>query len=136
MKKEKNALSFSYLDVFLILVLFLLFSFAVYRSTENARAKEQTPDLLVSLSAYAAPEELFYPQKGEVLYRENGEVYGTVLSVETKEVGSFSLVVVTCKMQGVRAKIGDAMRIETPSCVREMSVFAAEKFQNSQKGGS
>lgn len=133
MKKETKIRSFSYLDVFLILGLLLVFSFAVYHFTEVAREKESTPDLAVLLSAPLQTEISFLPKEGEVLYAESGETYGSVESVTIEESG---LLFLKCSVHGVKLKAGDEIKIETPSGICMMTVVSAEEIAKSAKGES
>lgn len=135
MKKERNH-TFSYLDVFLILILFLVLSFAIYHFTEKSREKESIPDLSVSLSAEIDPEIDFFPKEGEALYAESGEILGSVESVTIEESGSAGRILITCKMRGVKGKAGDEMQIETPSGICQMTVESIEEILKSAKGES
>lgn len=135
MKNKKNARSFSYLDVFLILVLFLILSFVIYHFTEKARLREKIPDLLVELSAEAGQID-YEPKNREALYRESGEIYGSVLEAKIEERGSSARIRITCRMQGIEVAEGDLMRIETSGGILEMRVDSVSEIPKEGKGGS
>ena len=130
MKKEKNARSFSYLDVFLILIFCLVLSFVIYHFTEKARLREQTPNYLVELSAKVS-EIQFEPKNGEALYRENGEIYGEVQSVQTEKEGSAEILILNCQMQGVSLQEGEEYRLETESGICRMQVKSVREIPKS-----
>ncbi len=123
MKKESAEHSFTYIDVFFLLLAGLILSFGAYLFTEH-RAQQRKEPIEISLSAYVE-KELWeaIPEAGEPIYNENGEIYGTVLSVEREETGGALLLRLTCKMEGVTPQMGEEMRIETPWSIRSMWVY-------------
>lgn len=124
--KEKKGLSFSYLDLILLILTFLVFSLGIGLFFESENGKKSEESVTVTLEA-VLPEVLrdAVPKAGDSLYGENGEKTGTVLSAVTSdEVVGFRLVVVC---QTSAAPDGEEMAVETASFIRTMTVTSVEE---------
>ena len=122
-KKEGAARTFSYVDVFILLLAGLAVSFGIYFFAEAAK-RNAAPPHEVSLSAYVDfPLQNALPEAGDPLYRDDDTVWGSVIAVETEKTGTSLLLRVTCLIESDTPAVGDEVVIETPECIRSMWVY-------------
>ena len=120
---EKQSLTFSYLDVFFILLAGFIISFGIYLFTEDAGA--------VPEKAYRVEARAFYrealldtvPQEGDVLYDGEGNRIGEILSADVLFPGARSEVFLAFTLWGDAPEIGDTFAVETASALAEAEIL-------------
>ena len=132
--EKKLNLSFSYIDIFFLLLAGLVLSVGIGFLVETHR-ENLGETYLVDCSATVG-EELrnALPQKGDVLYDEEGQPCGKVLSVETEEKGKNLLLEIRCRLEGEKPEVGEDITVETPSCIRTMQVDGVQPENGTQEG--
>lgn len=132
--EKKQSFSFSYIDIFFLLLAGLILSVGIGFLVETHR-ENLGETYLVECSATLNEEmRSALPKKGEVLYNEEGQPCGKVLSVETEEKGKGLLLKLQCRLEGARPEIGSSITVETPSCIRSMQVDAVQAEHETQEG--
>lgn len=131
MKKETQGFSFSYLDVFLLLILGLVLSVVLYFVLETPSVLGEKNAYEVELSAYL-DEALWehMPSAKDSLFDQNGEKIGEILSVKTKVLGNRAFCQVTCRITSFQWPEEDTMRVETQNFVCEMQIDSAKPEEN------
>lgn len=131
-KKQTAGLSFSYIDIFFLLLAGLVLSFGIATLSEIHR-DSRVESYYVYLSA-RVEEELSHavPAAGDTVFGTDGEVIGKVLSAESSEEENGLYLTVKCRIQGEEPAQGGEMMLETPGSIRRMHVDLAEKAE--QKG--
>ncbi|MBE6713013.1 MAG: hypothetical protein E7580_05790 [Ruminococcaceae bacterium] len=132
--EKKQSYSFSYMDIFFLLLAGLILSFGIGFLIETHR-ESMGEKYLVDLSA-SVGEELKHavPAKGDVLFDEDGRTCGKVLSVETVEKGNRLILKLHCRLEGENPKTGETITVETVGSIRQMQVDAVIP-ENAEKKG-
>jgi len=124
--KEKKGLTFSYFDLILLILVFLVISVGIGLLWDSESNKNQKSDFYVTLET-VLPEELRdgVPKEGETLFGSDGEKAGTVLSAVVSDDGAgIRLEVLCCLNDGV---LGEEMTVETESFIRTMKILSVEE---------
>lgn len=124
--RRTNALSFSYIDIFFLLLAGLILSFGIGFFAEM---RQETRSESYQVYLTVPMEEVLknvVPMAGDVLYGEDGETCGRVLTVSVEEVANKRNLKIKCRLKGKRPNVGDELMIETPDCVRKMQVYLVE----------
>ena len=127
--KWTSVLSFSYIDMFFLLLAGLILSFGIGYLSEAHRSN-QSESYQVYLNA-PIEEELKHaiPMAGDVVFGENGEPCGRVLMVTTEETGNQLNLKIKCRLDGEKPMVGAEILVETPDCVRKMQVYSVESAE-------
>ena len=131
-KKEAKNFSFSYLDIFFLLLAGLILSFGIAFLVEAHRE-----NLVDSYNVYlsATVEESFsqaIPTAGDTVFDTEGKEIGRVLSADTREDRDGLLLTVKCRIKMESPERGEEILLETPGSIRYMRVVSFEKTE--QKG--
>jgi len=126
---QKKMLTFSYLDIFLVLLLILFLSVGIYYATEQKLKEEQTIFYAVEMET-VLPHEFSesLPQKGDRLLDESGNEKGKVLSVETDSRKEGILVRLRCRLEQSSLTAGETFLAENKKYAYHMSVTSLEEL--------
>lgn len=131
--RENQSLSFSYLDVFFILLAGCILSFGIYLFSEN---RTVAPAQEYSVEAKAVYREALLdalPQEGDVLYDGEGNEIGRIRSAEVLFPGAESEVYLTFTLWSDPPKVGDSFTVETAFALAEAEIL---NVSQSEKGGA
>lgn len=124
--KQIGVFSFSYIDIFFLLLAGLILSVGIGFLAEAHRSN-QSESYQVFLTAPVEPAlEHAIPMAGDAIYGEDGEPCGRVLMVSTEESGNKQVLRIKCRLDGEKPLVGETLTIETPDCVRTMQVYSVE----------
>lgn len=131
LKRENSAFSFSYLDVFFLLILGLVLSVVLYFVLETPALWGGEESFHVGASAYL-DRAVFdsIPAPAEMLLDGEGKEIGKILSVQKEIRGDRVFCKMTLEMKGADFKVGQKIRVETRNFVSDFwiySVLAEEK---------
>ncbi len=131
-KKQAAYFSFSYIDIFFLLLAGLILSFGIGFLVEIHR-ENLVESHYVYLSA-TVEEEFSHaiPAVGDTVFGTDGKNIGKVLSVETREEGKGLFLKMKCRLNMETPSEGEEILLETPGSMRLMRVDFAEKTE--QKG--
>lgn len=131
-RKQKTNVSFSYIDIFFLLLAGLVLSFGIGFLAEVHR-DNRVESYYVYLSA-AVEEEFSHavPASGDTVFGTDGESIGKVLSAETRETENGLHLTVKCRLTTKAPEKGEEIVLETFGCVRSMQVDRVERTE--QKG--
>lgn len=131
-KKRAMHFSFSYIDIFFVLLAGLILSFGIGFLVEIHR-ENLVESYYVYLSA-EVEEEFFHaiPVAGDTVFDADGSARGKVLTVETREDGDSMYLTVKCRISEESLVLGEEILLETPGSMRLMRVDSLEKTE--QKG--
>ena len=127
--KWTSVFSFSYIDIFFLLLAGLILSFGIGYLAEAQRSN-QSESYQVYLTA-PVEEALKHaiPMAGDVVFGEDGEPCGRVLTVTTEEMGNKQNLKIKCRLDGEKPMVGAEILMETPDCVRKMQVYSVESAE-------
>lgn len=131
-KKRKTHFSFSYIDIFFLLLAGLILSFGIGSLAEIHR-ENKVESYYVYLSA-SVEEEFSHaiPAGGDAVFGTDGKSIGKVLSAELQEEGNGLLLTVKCRFNTEAPAEGERIVLETPGSIRSMQVNFVERVE--QKG--
>ena len=131
-KKRKTNVSFSYIDIFFLLLAGLVLSFGIGFLAEVHR-ENRVESYYVYLSA-AVEKEFSHavPASGDTVFGTDGESIGKVLSAETRETENGLHLTVKCRLTAKAPEEGEEIVLETSGCIRSMQVDRVERTE--QKG--
>lgn len=133
-EKKQSFFSFSYIDIFFLLLAGLVLSFAIAFLTELHR-ENRVEYHQVYLSAEVS--EAFshaIPSAGDAVFGEDGETVGKVLSVETEDSNGKLRLKLKCRLKLEEPTVGEEMKLETPGSIRTMRIDSVEKTNPNRKG--
>ena len=124
--KEKEGTSFSYLDLILLILAFLVFSLGIGLLFDSQSRKNNKKDFTVILET-VLPVALrdSIPEAGEIIFGEDGETVGKILSsTVSDDVAGIRLEVCCCFTEMVQE---EELTVETLSFIRTMKVLSVEE---------
>ena len=128
-KKEKAHFSFSYIDIFFLLLAGLILSFGIGFLAEVHR-ENLVESYYVYLSATVEDEfSHAIPNDGDTVFGVDGESIGKVLSVELQEEEKGLLLTVKCRLNTEPPAEGERIVLETPGSIRSMQVDYVERTE-------
>ncbi len=133
-RKQSGSFSFSYIDIFFLLLAGLILSFGIGSLAEVHR-ESRVDHYHVYLSATV--EEAFahaIPEVGDTVFGPDGQSIGKVLSVETQEQDGKQHLKLKCRLKTETPLVGDEILLETPGSIRTMRIDGAEKATTQKKG--
>jgi hypothetical protein len=131
-RKEFFPRSFSYIDVFFILLAVLALSFGIYYIAERSDRNENVRHE-IELSAVVVKElKASIPEAGDFLLDGEKKI-GEILSVEIREGAEVFQVKLLCQRKGRPPKIGEEIKLETYAGICVMQVESVEEIK-SEKG--
>jgi len=131
---KKESVSFSYLDVFLLLLAGLILSFCIYFSIEKKEQEKKASFYLVEVEAFYEEELIpLIPGGEETLWDKKGNSIGKVLSVSHPDEASEGRVVVLCLLQEGDWRIGNEFCLETARCVKMGTILSFAKQTQGQE---
>ncbi len=132
-KKESAAYSFSYLDVFFLLLAGFVLSILIYFASDQARKIRQIPDCVVEVTASYRDEIMHaVPEEGELLFDEKANVIGQVLEVEIfdqVEIKGETKVRLLCLTKGISVQEGEPFSLETARSRNEGNVVSVSEYK-------
>ncbi|MBQ3076053.1 MAG: hypothetical protein IJC26_08285 [Clostridia bacterium] len=133
-KQQATLFSFSYIDIFFLLLAGLILSvvigfFAEYHQNNRVESYQ------VSLSSQM-DETLRHavPVAGDPVFGEDGEPYGRVIAVTIEELGVRQFLKIKCRLDGEKPMVGEELVIETPGSIRRMQVYSVESADSEKEG--
>ncbi len=122
--KEKRNSLFSYLDLILIILAFLIFSLGIGLFFEDKENNQNAEAFFATLEE-ALPEDLreSIPRVGDRLYRE-GKSWGTVSSVQLLEESDGLRLLVSCRL--TQHPEGETMTVETANFILKMKIISVK----------
>lgn len=124
--KQTGVFSFSYIDIFFLLLAGLILSVGIGFLAEAHRSNQSESYQVYLTSPVESALKHAIPMAGDVVYGEDGEPYGRVLTVSTEDVGNKQILRIKCRLDGERPLVGEELIVETPNCVRKMQVYSVE----------
>lgn len=126
-KQERHAFSFSYLDVFFLILAGFVLSLGInFANQKDAAAAASTYRIEVSAS-YDSRVYVAAPAEGEALFDENGMCIGEVLKTEFYRSEGEDLVLLTCRIQGEKPKPDETIRIETAKSLNVAKILSVSE---------
>ncbi len=124
--KEKKGFSFSYLDLILLILFFLVFSLGFGLLLDSQSREDNQKSVTVTLET-VLPTAMKdgVPKDGDIIFDENGEEVGTVLSGTVSEDATGVRVLLRCRL--THAVQGEEMTVETLSFIRTMKIVSVEE---------
>lgn len=124
--KGKKVFSFSYFDLILLILVFLASSLGIGLLSDSESRKNNQKNVTVTLET-VLPATLTesVPKKGDILFGENGEEIGTVLSSVVSDDVAGTRLVLCCRLSGTVKK--EEMTVETLSFIRKMKILSVEE---------
>lgn len=127
--KDKNRASFSFLDVFILLILGLFVSLLLYFVLETPSLFGEKEDYQLEVSAYLDVElSHALPVAGDTLYDQEGGEIGEILLVESQIRGSSIFCRILCTAKGEGWETGEKIAIETRDFYHDMWIYSVEKL--------
>lgn len=132
MKKNAATVSFSYLDVFLLLVTALILSFGIYLSTEQRRQEQTKPSFQVeALAEYEKAIAHAIPKEKEILFDGEGNSIGRVEGVQILDEGEATRVHLTLRLY-LWDEDTKEITVETARSVCRAEVLSVTKMQEEE----
>ena len=126
-KQERHAFSFSYLDVFFLILAGFVLSLGInFANQKDAAVSASTYRIEVSASYDGRVYEVA-PVEGETLFDENGARIGEVLKTEFYRSEGEDLVLLTCRIQGEKPKPDETIRIETAKSLNVAKILSVSE---------
>ena len=131
--KEKLGFTFSFLDIFFLVLLGLVFSVVLYFILETPDFLGEEKEHRVEVSAYLdsalAPA---LPMTGDVLYDQEGREIGEIRFMEAQIRGNSVFCKMECIVRGSDFAEGEKMHVETKTFVSDMWIYSAEEIEGGQ----
>jgi len=121
--KENLSLTFSYLDVFFILLAGCIISFGIYLFTEDPAAATQQEYYVEAKAFYKEALLDALPREGDVLYDGEGDPIGEIRRAEVLFPGAVSEVYLTFTLWSDPPKAGDCFTVETAYALAEAEIL-------------
>lgn len=132
-KQERNALRFSYLDVFFLLLAGFILSIGIYFFSRGDQNGEVVPTYRVEATAhYDGRVYEAIPSAGETLFDENGVRIGEILKAETYQAEGKTQVLLEFRLRGKAPKPDGAVRIETAKSTNVATVLSVSEEEVGQ----
>lgn len=126
-KQERHAFSFSYLDVFFLILAGFVLSLGInFANQKDAAVSASTYRIEVSAS-YDSRVYESAPAEGEALFDENGARIGEVLKTEFYQSEGEDLVLLTCRIQGEMPEPDETIRIETAKSLNVAKILSVSE---------
>lgn len=132
-KKQQSVFSFSYIDIFFLLLVGLILSVGIGFLAEVHR-ENMGRSHYVYVSQTVEETEYPMPVAGDVLFGKDGLQIGRVLTVETEETEGRTLLKLKCRLEGEKPSVGEIITIETFGSIRTMQVDSVESAKNDKEG--
>jgi hypothetical protein len=134
MRKKEFHPTFSYLDVFLLLLAGLFLSFLVYFFAEKDTVREPAQVEVTVKTVYEKDLLEAIPEAGEELYDQSGNKIGKILSVQVGEGEIKKEAEMTLLIPEGAYREGDVFRVETKDCIREGEIVSVKESRDVTKG--
>ncbi len=134
-KKTPVTFSFSYIDIFFLLLAGLILSFGIGFLAEVHRVNHNEEYQAYLSATVDEPFAHALPQAGDTVFGENGDPIGKVLSVQTEDrSGGRVFLQIKCRLEGEKPLVGDRILLETIGSVRTMRVDLVEELNTEKEG--
>ncbi|MBR3836894.1 MAG: hypothetical protein IKJ74_02000 [Clostridia bacterium] len=130
--KEKQSLTFSYLDVFFILLAGCIISFGIYLFTEDTAAAPAKEYCVEAKAFYREALIDTLPREGEALYDGAGNQIGEILSAEVLFPGARSEAYLTFTLRGDPPAVGESFAVETATALAEAEILNVTESERSE----
>ena len=127
--KDKNRVAFSFLDVFILLILGLIISLLLYFVLETPSLLGEKESYRLEVSAYLDVELAHaLPVAGDTLYDNEGNEIGEILLVESQIRSGSIFCRILCTAKGEGWETGEKIAIETRDFYHHMWIYSVEKI--------
>lgn len=130
-KKETVGFSFSYLDVFFLLIFGLVLSVLLYLFLDAPGVWKKENTYQLEVSAYVEQEiSHSIPEETEILFDKEGNKIGKILSAETEELGNRVFCKICCRVTGSNFEKGEKFTLETKNFIHDMWIYSVVAQEN------